>query len=161
MVGTISGSLLRCFLLCTVVLSVLIMATGPVEAEPVKGKRQVVEEYIKIAGSKINSTNVSALAAAASSTNSAEIYVGDTEAHSISYKYVAANAGASFTLTVQHKTKWGDWVGFATAVTATCAGASGNGTKTLTLPACEYIRVVQSSDASYATTLAACTINAY
>jgi hypothetical protein len=141
---------------------VLMIALGSeADADTKRGMGHYIvdEEYIAIGGNDINSTNVSALAAGAASTNSAAVEIYDTEEHAISYKYTAANAGASFTLTIQHRTLWGDWVAFDPAISVTLAGASGSGTEALDLPVCGAIRVVQSSDATYATTLVACTIN--
>ena len=133
---------------------VLILSTGLWAGD-------VKEQYINMGSGSVDGTTVSTQAAGGADKNSVAVPVYDSEFQAIAYKYVAANAGSSFTLTIEIRTLWGDWIEPDTAQTVTCAGASGSGIVDLDLPVCSEIRVVQSSDATYATTLTACTINKY
>ena len=117
------------------------------------------EPYVVIGGVAINSVNVASKAAADPTTYSDAIPVGTSEVHSIAIKWEAEDALASFDVAIQGMTKWGDWVAFNPPVSVTCAGASGSKIEALVLPLCSEIRIAVSSDATYATTVTACTIN--
>lgn len=154
--------------MCFLVVVFLLCLGGPAAADNNRvGSADVKEDYIILSGTSCDDSTVTTDTdprrsdAGAADVNSNPVAVYNTHKHSISYEYVAANAGSSFVLTLQHRTKWGDWKGFSPAVTVTLAGASGGATAALNLPACAEIRVVRSSDATYATTLTACTINRY
>jgi hypothetical protein len=119
----------------------------------------VTETFINMDGKSINGTTVCTAAAGAADQNSISVPINQGEAHALAYKYTAANAGSSFTLSIQCLLFGTDWEAPDTAITVTCAGASGAGIVPISLPVCSEIRVVRSSDATYATTLTACTIN--
>lgn len=160
--------MLRIAIVCLVTVVVLLAMGGTVQADSNRvGSHEVQEQYVVLSGTSCDDSTVTTSAdprrsdAGAADVNSAPIALYNTQAQSISYEYTAANAGSSFVLTLQHRSKWGDWVAFSPAVTVTLAGASGSGTVALNLPVCAEIRVVRSSDATYATTLSACVINKF
>jgi hypothetical protein len=159
---------MRTFVVCFLSLVVLCTLSTVAEADSDRsGAYQVVSEYVVLSGTSCDGSTVTTSAdprrsdGGAADVNGNAMMVYNTHQHSLAYKYEAANSGSSFVLTLQAKTKWNDWVAFSPAVTVTCAGASGSGCVALSLPACTEIRVVRSSDATYATTLSACVLNKF
>lgn len=124
-----------------------------------KGAIYTNEQYVVIGGVQINSVNVASKAPGDPTTYSDAVPVGTSEVHAIAIKWEAEDALASFDVAIQGMTKWGDWVAFNPPVTVTCGGASGSKIEALVLPLCSEIRIAVSSDATYATTVTACTIN--
>ena len=124
-----------------------------------RGLVNTEEPYAVIGGLAINNVNVAAKAAGDPTTYSNGIPVGNTEAHAVDVKWEGADAAASFTVVIQKRSKWGEWIAFNPAVSITCAGASGSKSEAVNLPASSEVRFALSSDATYATTVNALTLS--
>ena len=158
---------MRYFAAYFVVLVALVAMGGPAVADSERsGAYHVVEPFVVFDGVSCDGSAVTTDtdprhgAAGAADKNSAPIAIGNTHQHSLSYVYAAENAGASFTLTLQHR-RFGTWLPFSPAIAVTCSGSSGSGTVALNLPAAAEIRIVRSCDATYITTLTGCGINKF
>jgi hypothetical protein len=159
---------MRHFTILTLVVFVLVVVGSPAEADSERsGAYRVVPQYIVLGSTSCDGSAVTTttderrLAGGGTAVNSLPIILDNTKSHSLSYKYEAADPASSFTLVLQHRAQWGDWVAFSPAVSVTLAGASGSGCVAIVLPVSAEVRVVRSSDATHATTLNACVLNKF
>ena len=142
----------------------LIVAQPAAQADATaSGAHRVVEGYVVIDGEALNdvTANASTLAAGAPAVYSNTIALTNTKAHSISFKWTAADPAAEIVIEVEHRTRWGDWVSFNPPVRFTLSGASGAETRALLLPVAQEIRIKQNSDSTHETTLRACVVSRF